>query len=470
MQPTKVNTSSERMGKDRVKLRVEVPEASLDPALNAAYRKWANDIRVPGFRKGKIPRQVIDARVGADTVREDALREALPDFYSEAMDAEELEAIAPPDIEVIDFTQGSPVIFEATVDVRPEITLPDIEELRVEAPPSEVNDEDVAEQLNRLRERFAELETVSREARRGDFVLIDLNGSRNGEPVEGASAPDLLYELGSRTGPPKLDDEVEGNRPGAILRFTDSIGMGADETGQGGLSGGEISFTVLLKEVKAKKLPPLDDEFAKTVGEFDSLDELRDDLRSRLGDVKLRMVSEEIGRLVLDALVRASDVEPPEKLVDAEFEHRFHHLEEELERAGLNLEGYAREVGSTVLELRSQLRAEAADSVVAELLLEEVARREKIEVEQEDLGREVAFQAASTGKSTSEVADELLTPANLRPLAATILRRKALAFVVDHANVIGRPHYGSTVEEGTEPTPASEAAEEADAAVEAQPI
>nr|MBA3350481.1 trigger factor [Actinomycetota bacterium] len=322
MQSTEVQTSSERIGKDRVKLRVEVPEASLAPALTAAYRKWAHDIRVPGFRKGKIPRQIIDARVGAETVREEALREALPDFYSEAMGAEELEAIAPPDIEVIDFTQGSPVVFEATVDVRPEIELPDIGSLTVEAPSSEVDDEDISEQLERLRDRFAELEAVSREARRGDYVLIDLNGVRDGEPVEGASAPDLLYELGSRTGPPKLDDELEGNRPGAILRFTDAFGVGGEEAAANDPAGGEISFTVLLKEVKTKKLAPLDDEFAKTVGEFDSLDELREDLRSRLGEVKLRMVSEEIGRLVLDELVRVSDLEPPEKLVDTEFEHR----------------------------------------------------------------------------------------------------------------------------------------------------
>jgi len=468
MQTSEIHTSAERIGKDRVKLRVEVPEASLAQAVTAAYRKWANEIRVPGFRKGKIPRQIIDARVGADTVREEALREALPDFYSEAMNAEDLQAIAPPDIEVIDFTQGSPVVFEATVDVRPEIDLPDIGSLTVEAPPSDVNDADISEQLDTLRDRFAELEGVTREARRGDYVLIDLNGSRDGEPVEGASAPDLLYELGSRTGPPKLDDELEGNRPGAILRFTDSIRMGTtEEGGSGVLPGGDISFTVLLKEVKTKRLPPLDDEFAKTVGEFDSLDELRGDLRERLGDVKLRMVAEEIGRLVLDAFIRASDLEPPEKLVDTEFEHRLDHFEADLERAGITLEGYAREVGSTVLELRSELRAEAAKSVVAELLLEEVARTEAIEVAQEDLGREVSFEAARTGRPASEIAEEMLTPSNLRLVASAILRRKALAFVVEHANVIGRPHEEATVEAAKERTPASVAAEEADAAVEA---
>ncbi|MDQ3751486.1 MAG: trigger factor [Actinomycetota bacterium] len=465
MQTTEVHTSSERIGKDRVKLRVEVPEASLAPALTAAYRKWASEIRVPGFRKGKIPRQIIDARVGADTVREEALREALPNFYSEAMNAEELQAIAPPDIEILDFTQGSPVVFEATVDVRPDITLPDLASLTVEAPSSEVNDEDISEQLDRLRDRFAELEAVSREARRGDYVLIDLNGTRDGEPVEGASAPDLLYELGSRTGPSKLDDELEGNRPGAILRFTDAIRGASEEVDA--LAGGDISFTVLLKEVKTKRLPPLDDEFAKTVGEFDSLDELREDLRSRLGDVKMRMVSEEIGRLVLDALVRTSDLEPPEKLVDTEFEHRLHHFEEELERAGISLEGYAREVGSTMLELRSEMRTEAANSVVAELLLEEVVRREDIEVAQDDLGREVGYEAARTGRPASEIAEEMLTPANLRSMAAGILSRKALGFVVEQANVIGRPHDGSTVETAEEQSPASEAAEEADAAVEA---
>ena len=365
--PTDLQISSERLDNDRVRLRVEAPESSLKPALDAVYRRWAGEIKVAGFRQGKVPRQIIDARVGPEVIREEALRDALPDLYREALAAEDLEAIAPPDIEILEFDPGEPILFEAMVDVRPEVTVPDLASISIEAPPSEVADEEVDEQLDRLREQFAELEPVGREARRGDYVLIDLKGYRHEEPVEGASAPDYLYELGSRSGPPKLDDELEGARPGAILKFNDTIPAGE-------LAGQEISFTVLVKEVKVKRLPPLDDELAKTMGEFDTLDELRDDVRSRLAPVKRSMVREEIANRALFALVDASGLEPPEKLVEQELEHRLEHFAEDLQRAGLTMDDYAQRASVTELEIRRDIRRQAERSLKAELLLEEIAR------------------------------------------------------------------------------------------------
>ena len=429
-----LSTNAERLDKDRVKVRVEVPENELDPALNAAYKRWSREIKIPGFRKGHIPRRLIDTHVGPEVVREEALRNALPDLYRRALEAEDLEAIAPPEIEVVEFEPGAPLVFEATVDIRPEITLPDVASLRVEAPPSEVTDEDVAEQLDRLRDRFAELETVGREARRGDHVLIDLKGYRHEEPVEGASAPDYLYEVGSRSGPPELDDELQGSRPGAILKFNSVLPEGAGELG-----GQEVSFTVLVKEVKAKKLPELDDDFAKTVGEFDSLDELKADLRSRLQDAKRNMVEEQIRALVLDALVAASDLDPPEKLVGDEFQHRLEHFTEELQNAGMSLDEYAGASGSTELEIRAEMRSQAERAVKAELLLEELARAEQVEVTNEDLGREIALAAARAQREPREVAKELADSGRLGAVAADIMRRKALDHVVATANVIGRP-------------------------------
>ena len=428
-----MQTTTETLEKGRVKLRVEVPESALASSLQAAYRKWAGEMKVPGFRKGKVPRQIIDARVGADTVREDALRDALPDLYRQAMASEGLEAIAPPDIEVVTFDPGVPLVFEATVDVRPEIAVPDLESIRVDAPPAEVSDADVDEQLDRLRDRFAELETVAREVRRGDFVLVDLKGYRHEELVEGASAPDFLYEVGSRGGPPKLDEELEGNRPGAILKFTDAVASAPDAEPE------DISFTVLLKEVKAKKLPPADDELAKTVGEFETLDELKEDLRVRLSQVKETMAEQELRGLVLQALVDASDLEPPEKLVEGEFEHRLSHLESDLQRAGLTLDDYGRQVQLTELELRRDLRTEAAKSVTAELLLEQIARENEIQVTDEDLGREIAFAAARAEREPREVAEELMSSGRVSALAADIMRKKALDYVVEHINVTGRP-------------------------------
>jgi trigger factor len=433
MKASAVATSAERVDKDRVKLRVEVPENALNPAVDAAYRRWAKEVKVPGFRKGKVPRQLIDARIGPQVVREEALRDALPDFYRQALEAEAIDPIAPPDIEVVEFETGAPLVFEATVDVRPKFELPDLAKLSVQAPPWEVTDEDVAEQLERLRDRFAELEPVGREARSGDHVLIDLKGSVHDEPVEGASAPDYLYEVGSRSGPPKLDEELEGTRPGAILKFNATMPQGGEMAGE------EISFTVLVKEVKAKKLPPLDDELAKTIGEFESLNALKDDLRDRLASVKRELVGDQIRGLVLEELVNAAQLDPPDKLVDDEFQHRFDHLNEELNRAGLSLGDYASRAQSTELEIRSDLRGQAERSVKAELLLEEVARRQELEVTQEDVGREIALAAAQAQRDPKDVAQELADSGRLRAVAADIMRRKALDFVVANANVAGRP-------------------------------
>jgi trigger factor len=442
-----LETTAERIDKHRVKLRVEVPEKDLSPAIDAVYRRWASEIKVPGFRKGKVPRQIIDARLGGtQVIREEALRDALPDFYREALRAEELEAVAAPEIDVIDFEAGAPLVFEATVDVRPEIELPDPAGIEVQAPTAEITEAEVDEQLERLRDRFAELETVPREARRGDFALIDLKGYKHERPVEGAGAPDLLYELGSNEGPPSLDAELEGNRAGAILKFTDSF-----PEGEGDLSG-DVSFTVLLKEVKAKKLPSLDDDFAKTVGEFDSLDDLKADLRNRLGEVKDRLAAEQLRAATLEAYVDAAGLEPPDKLVDAEFSHRLEHFQEDLKKAGLTFQSYCAQLGKTELEVRSEIRGQSARSIAAELLLEELARSQDAEVTEEDIGREIATLAARMERDPKEVAEQLVSAGRLGLVAADIMRRKALDYLVTAVKVKGRP--ADSEEAGDQASPA----------------
>lgn len=431
----KLHTSIETLDQDRVKLRVEAPEESLKEALDAAYRRWSQQVKVAGFRKGKVPRQIIDARVGADTVRSEALEDALPGLYREGLRQEDIEPIAPPEIDIVTFESGSPIVFEATIDTRPEVKLPDLASLRFHAPSAEVTDDEVEAQLERLRERFAELETVHRPAQERDHVLIDLKGTVHGEPVEGTDRPDLLYEIGSHSGPPKLDAELTGSKPGEILSFTDQV------TTEGGER--EVSFTVLVKEVKAPKLPPLDDELAKTVGEFDTLDELRDDLRVRMADLKADLVQDQVRAGVLEALLEASDLEPPAKLVEAEFEHRLRHLNDDLRRAGLTMADYEAQTQTTELELRRDLRAESARSVKAELLLEEVARDQEIEVTEEDMGMEIARLAAHNGVDPNELAGQVAeSQSTIRALASEVIKRKALDHVVERADVTDAPTDG----------------------------
>ena len=434
-----LQTTSERVGKDRVKLRVEVAPAALGPALDATYRRYATQIKVPGFRKGKVPRQLIDARVGPEVIREEAFRDALPDLYREAMKAEDLEPLTNPEVEVLEFEPDSPIVFEATVDVRPEFAIPDLSTITVEVPSVEVTDSDVTEQLDRLRDRFAELEPVGREARRGDYVLIDLKGYKHEELVEGASAPDYLYEIGSGSGPAKLDAELEGNRPGAILKFTDEVHIHTDDEAPDDHSHmEEINFTVLLKEVKAKKLPPLDDEFAKTVGEFDTLDDLNQDIRGRVTEMKTQMAEEQGRTLALDALVAAVDLEPPEGLLEQEFAHRLQHFEEDLKRAGMTMDDYGRQAELTELEIRKDIRSQVEKAVKAELILEQVARDAEIEVTQDDIGQEIALAAMRAGRDPKEVAEQVVSSGRLSSVAADVLRRKALDHVYQSVDVQGR--------------------------------
>jgi len=439
MADTNLQTSTERLEDGRVRLRVEVDGAALRPAIDSIYRKWANDIKVPGFRKGKVPRQMIDARVGLDVIREEALREALPGLYRDALRAEDLDAITSPEVEVVEFEPEASLVFEATVDVRPEVVLPDFSTLKVAAPPAEVTDDDVNEQLDRLRDRFAELEPVNRAAKRGDFVLIDLNGYQNGEPVEGATAPDYLYEIGSGNGPPKLDAELDGERAGSILKFTDTVHIHTDdERGGGDVDHShmeEINFTVLVKEVKAKKLPPLDDDFAKTVGEFDTLEELKEDVSTRMAEMKQQMAQEQLRSHVLEALVDAVQLDPPEKLVEEEFNHRLAHFEADLQQHGLTMDDYGRQAQLTELEIRRDIREQVVRSIKAELILEQVAKEAELDVEDDEIGQEIALAAMRSGRDPKEVAEQVVKSGRLATVAADVLRRKALDHVAQNVDV-----------------------------------
>jgi trigger factor len=253
------------------------------------------------------------------------------------------------------------------------------------------------------------------------------------------SAPDLLHEVGSGQGPPKLDDEVEGSKPGDILKFNDTVPQNpaAQPTPDGQQEQVEISFTVLVKEIKTKKLPELDDEFAKSVGEFETIEDLKDDLKQRLGDYQYQLAQQQVRSLVLERLVEAAELEAPEKLVDAEVSHRMEHIEQDLASAGMSLEQYAEQTGTTELEVRSDIREQAAMSVKAELLLEEVVRTADIKVDDDDLGREIAYLSAQSNTEPGELAKQLASSGRLRGVVADIMRRKALDHVVAQVNVIG---------------------------------
>ncbi len=294
-------------------------------------------------------------------------------------------------------------MFTAVVEVRPRQKLDesDYRGVKVERPAVEISDEDVDRYLDSLRERFAELETVSRTAREGDYVVVDLHAAVHGEEIPEATRPDHLYAVGSGEFGDKLDGELTGKRAGEILAFNDTLGPGAGER-----AGQEVSFRVLVKEVKGKKLPEADDEFAKVASEFDTLEELKAELREQLRQNRERSADADVRDRVLQAMIDTVDVDLPDSLVDEEVQHRIVHAQERAEQAGMTLDQLLEAQGFDELRFRADARDHAIRAIKADLVLEAVARQEGIEVTAEEIGAEIGSLAQALGRDPEGTGQE----------------------------------------------------------------
>ena len=320
---------------NKVKLSVEVDEQEFEKAIDAAFRKIAREVRIPGFRPGKAPRRILEARLGKETGRSEALRDALPDYYSQALRDHDVDAIAPPEIDITAGREAGPLTFDAVVEVRPQLQLAGYEGLRVEIPSPTVSAEEIDAQVDRLRGNFAQLAEVGRPARDGDNLTIDLKGTRDGQDVPGLTINDFLYELGSGTVLPELDVRLQGGRPGDILAFD------AD------LPDGPVALKLLVKDVKEKVLPEVTDEWASESSEFDTVAELRADIEKQVGLVKRVQAAMALRNGALEALVELVDGDPPPALVDSEVERRVHDLQHRLEAQRATVEQYLEAIGQT---------------------------------------------------------------------------------------------------------------------------
>ena len=391
---------------------------------------------MPGFRKGKVPRKIIDQQAGREAVLREFLEHALPTFYIRAIREHELAPISDPEFDDVDFaeldTKG--LKFSATVEVRPRAHFDesDYKGLRVERPAVEVSEAEVDEQLERLRERFAELEVVGRPAQNGDFVVADIRSYIHDEEVPEVSGQDLLYEVGSEAFVPELDKELEGGRPGDILKLNAKLPEGMGERG-----GQEVSLSVIVKEVKTKKLPALDEEFAKTASEFDTLEALKADLKVKLGSLKEAQSDAAVRDLALQELAKkVEDVELPDRLVDQETESRVRAVQERAERQGSTLEAVLRAGGVDELEFRADARSHALRAIRADLALEGVARAEEIRVSEEDLDKVIEAIAKDVGRSAKDVRKQLESTGQMTAVAGDIIRDRALDLVVKNAEVV----------------------------------
>ncbi len=449
-----MQSTVEEAGRHTVVLTVEVPPEEFARDLDRAYRRIAQQIKVPGFRKGKVPRRIIDAQIGRDAVLQDFIEDALPEYYSKAVREHELAPIADPEINVEKADEGEPLVFSATVEVRPRLQLEGWrEDVRgVGRPQVIVSEIDVDEFVDRMRDRFAEVETVGHPARRGDYAVADIHASVHGEDIPELNMADLLYEVGSESIVPELDTEIENTRGGQILKFNATLPERFGER-----AGQEVTFQVLVKEVKAKRLPAADDEFAKTASEFDTMDELRADLREKLAEAKEAEARGEFRDRVLQALVDQVDVDLPDTLVDHETEHRVEEATRRAGRAGLTLDQILQGQGWDELRFRSDARAHATRAIKADLVLEAIARQEGITVTAEEIAGAVSDLARALGRDAKEVARTLERTGQVTSLAGDIIRSKALDLLVEATD---GPDSEAPAGDGAEGDPPSEESEE----------
>jgi trigger factor len=451
-----VKTDVEELSPTRVRLTIEVPFEELKPNVDHAYREVARQVRIPGFRPGRVPPRVIDMRVGRGAVLERAVNDAVPQLYGKALEENDVYALGQPAVEITRLDDGKELAFTAEVEVRPKFELPEIDGLPVTVDNADVTPDQVEEYLGALRERFASLKGADRPAATGDFVSIDLSAEVDGKPVDDAQVSGYSYEVGSGGMLQGLDEALTGMAAGETKTFPALLSGGKR---QGSLA----SVTVKVDSVKVKELPELDDEFAQSASEFDTLGELRADTRAQLESVRRAGQAGQARERAMDALLSRIDIPLPEDLVSREIESRRQALADRLERSGNTMDEYLEAANLTAAELDDQLAEDARRSVKAQFVLDKLASQEELTVDQAELAGYLTEQAYRMGVSPDRLAKELSDRGQLGSVAADVLRGKALGLLAERAAVTdesGRPvDVKAAAGEGSEGSEAGEGGE-----------
>ncbi|WP_416382358.1 trigger factor [Nocardia transvalensis] len=423
-----MKSTVEQLSPTRVRINVEVPFEELKPDFERAYKALAKQVRIPGFRPGKAPAKLLEARLGRGAILEQVVNDALPARYSEAVTTSDVKVIGRPEIEITKIEDGQELAFTAEVDVRPEITLPAYDSIEVTVDPISIEDEDIAKQLESLRQRFGTLKSVERPVQDGDFVSIDLSATVDGQEVEEAATTGLSHEVGSGQLIEGLDETLIGMSAEESKEFTSKLVAGE-------YAGKDAVITVKVNSVKERELPEADDEFAQMASEFDTIDELKDDLRKRVEQAKKVQQAGEIRDKVLEALLDKTEVPLPEGAVQAEVDavlhdavHGFDHDEAKFAEA-LEAQGSSRE------EFDKDSKEAAEKSVKTQLLLDAVAEKENTQVGQDELTERILFQSQRYGLSPEQFIQQVQQVGQLGAIFADVRRGKALATVVGQAKV-----------------------------------
>src|SRR3954464_13940067 len=438
---TQVKTKTSELPDSRVRVEVEVEPSAVDKALTKAAADLGRDLKIPGFRKGKVPPQVVLQRVGRDAVLDEAVRQALPDWYEEAIGEANIATVGEPSLDLGELPEkGSPLEFSIEVGVRPPAKLGDYKELEVGRREPEVDAQEIDAEIERLREQSASLENVERPAGSGDFVVIDFVGKVDGEPFEGGEARGYLLELGSNRLVEGFEEQLEGATAGDEREVTVTF---PEDYRAENLAGNEATFDVSVKEVKEKRLPELDDDFATEAGGFDSLDELREDIASKLREQQERMIDTEFREAVVDAAVAEAKIDVPHELVHAKAHEMWHQTARRLAAQGLDPARYLQMTGKeSEEEIVHEAEPEAERALKRESVLAAVVDAERIVVSDEELLDSLRAATQGPGRpATSErklqkALDRAKAEGRDEALREDIAMRKAVDMMVESAKQI----------------------------------
>jgi trigger factor len=426
-----VPSTVEQLSPTRVKITVEVPFSDLKPSMDKAYAEVAKSVNIPGFRRGKVPPVVIDQRFGRGVIIQEAFNDSWQEFYGAAVTENNLSPLAQPEVEVTKLEDGDLIEFTAEVDVRPEFNLPEFSTLRAQVDALDVPDTLVDSQIDVLRNRFGSRETVERPAAEGDIVTISLMASRDGEPLADATAEDVEFTIGSGQMVEGLDEAVIGLSAGESATFSSTLVSGPRQ-------GEEADIEVTVSKVQKSELPDADDEFAQEASEFDTIEELRANIKDRLTRMARLEQASQARDAVLETLINQVELELPEHLLNSELDGRRKQITEQLAQAGVTVEQYLAEIAEnqTEEEFWADLEGRGAQALKAQIILDKVAEEHSLDADQNDFTQHLLRKAQSEGTSPQQVADHLKEhPHHIEEYVQEIRRGKALAMIVESATV-----------------------------------
>ena len=418
-----MKTSVDKLSDTRVKLNVTVPFDELGKEIDQAYKAIAQQVNIPGFRRGKAPRQLIDARFGRGPILEQVVNDMLPTRYEQALAENDLNPLGQPDIDVTKIEDNDVVEFTAEIDVRPEIEVPDFSQISVTVPELKVDDAAVDAELDTLRERFGELKDTKRKLKKDDFAIIDLEATIDGEKLEELGAEGLTYHVGHDELIDGLDKAIKGLKTGEEAEFTSEIQYG-DHKGE------EATVKVTVQQTKERKLPELDDDFAQLASEFDTVEELRNSTREQVEENAKAQQAADIRDEVLKAALAQTEFALPESVVDEQVHNQLHQLLGQMAHDENALAQLLEAQGTTREEFDEQSREQAEESVRTQLFLDAVADQEQPEVSQQELTDHILFTAQSYGMDPNQFVAQLQQSGQIANLFSDVRRGKALATAI----------------------------------------